>query len=372
MPCGIVDKVIREQPFCSDENASPRIIPGTFSHTDGTRSLPPPYSASEGDPYPHIHVKHNEVPPKFKAGFFDIVLNFAEDDEAIAHQLIRIFEKCIRFGQNQKPRICTTEDFPWIGDKIVAAFEAINRSTYMFILLTDKYVKEEWSSMVQNEMLMETLTNPDKRWCAVPLFLKRKRDLGFRIPFGLSSLKGIELPKIFSPQVQSLDEVDLDAIGPDDLDPYFKQNMAMMLNDKAHLRQEKEEVSRKEKDKWLFEEKRKRWKKMEEERVKKEKEEEHNRKQLAADQSWREQKENEPYQPRSNGIDVKVNGELGSNNTLASYQPVHLHLHKGYEGPLPNITSNVQIKKVEQGAFGENAQVHVHNGPAQVSSQSLR
>jgi len=42
--------------------------------------------------------------------------------------------------------------------------EALDHSTYMFMIVTERFCSDSWAELQRNEALMESITNPKKRW----------------------------------------------------------------------------------------------------------------------------------------------------------------------------------------------------------------
>jgi len=42
--------------------------------------------------------------------------------------------------------------------------EALEHSTYMFMIVTERFCNDSWAELQRDECLMESITNPDKRW----------------------------------------------------------------------------------------------------------------------------------------------------------------------------------------------------------------
>ena len=42
--------------------------------------------------------------------------------------------------------------------------KALDHSTYMFLIITERSCDDCWAEMQRDESLMESITNPDKRW----------------------------------------------------------------------------------------------------------------------------------------------------------------------------------------------------------------
>lgn len=377
IPPSLVNKLVKGEPIIRRvppaECSPQQVTTGSTFTTTGHKSLPPPpYTSSPNDPYADIHILHNEIPPEHRAGYFDFVFSFAEADEEMARNVIQIFKDHVRYGANEPPQICVInrrDEFSWIQSQFKSAQEAMERSTYMVIILTKNYIEDKWSVMVQEAMLWETLISLEKQWCIIPLFLTRKSELDFKIPFGLGPLKGIELPRMFSPPAASIGDIDFGNIHKENLDRYFLKNMAMMLNNKVRIRREKEKEGQRKKDRWLKEEKRRRWKKREQEKIMQEKELEDDWKRDAEAQRQVNQLRQEPSHAPPTYTEVSKENRLPQERDIQSLQAsrqIHFHLPNGYSGPLPDMKTVFNVQEVHHGAFGDNAQVMVQNSLVEV------
>jgi len=88
-------------------------------------------------------------------------------------------------------------------------------------------------------------------------------------PFGLTALKGVDVSKI----VKGRSLVDCCSTNQrwkpaeSDIDPLFLENMTRMLNERLHLKMEREKAQRKELERWIKEEQMTRYVKREHEKM---------------------------------------------------------------------------------------------------------
>jgi len=47
--------------------------------------------------------------------------------------------------------------------------EALKYSTYMFMIVTERFCTDSWAEIQRDECLMESITKPDKRWSVCSL-----------------------------------------------------------------------------------------------------------------------------------------------------------------------------------------------------------
>ena len=112
-------------------------------------------------------------------------------------------EENIRLNTGEPPRICLLDrsgTLTYVLSKIKHLEEAMKRSTHVFLYLTKGFCDDAWSEMQKDEVLMESIHNPEKRWCVVPVYTQPRRnanpDKAYNIPFGLKSLNGIDLSRM--------------------------------------------------------------------------------------------------------------------------------------------------------------------------------
>jgi len=63
--------------------------------------------------------------------------------------------------------VCTLHsgsNFIHIQSRFQHMSEALDHSTYMFMIVTERFCSDSWAELQRNEALMESITNPKKRW----------------------------------------------------------------------------------------------------------------------------------------------------------------------------------------------------------------
>lgn len=248
IPCIVIHKIINMNPFiCRVPKAGRSLPSGTSDSTIATaRSDPPPNPYTSSRPIlTQIFVPPpDENPSEYTAEYFDIVFSFAKADQDIAQKIIKFLEGHVRYGGNKKPKICVIDEenqFPLNRSRLQSAKEAMDRSTYMTFIFTKNYFDDQWPAMLQETCFLESIENPAKKWCFIPLYLTSKDELDFEIPFGVNTLKGFDFLCSFNPRATSIDDIDFHNIRKENLNKHWLQNWATMLDNKAHIRQRKEQ-----------------------------------------------------------------------------------------------------------------------------------
>ena len=207
-----------------------------------------------------------EVPGHLQPKQYDAVLFYSEEDQQRALTFMDILVKFITLQNKKPPSICVldrTENLTHIQSRFAHSKEALERSTYMFLFVTKHFCTDTWSEMQRDECLMESIEKPDKKWCVIPILTKPRKEADYDIPFGMRALKGVDISHML--RGKSLDTVDGEHLIREDVDQFFLKNMKRMFDDRLYLRIEREKKQLLEFQKWLKDEKQRRWiKKMDE------------------------------------------------------------------------------------------------------------
>ncbi len=114
-----------------------------------------------------------DFPPELEKEQYDAVLIYCEDDAEKVIKLKDILTKFITLEGGQKPKFCILDrgdDLPEVASRFKHMGVALYHSTYMFLFITKEFIDDSWGEMQKDEVLMESITEPYKKWCAVPLF----------------------------------------------------------------------------------------------------------------------------------------------------------------------------------------------------------
>ena len=206
-------------------------------------------------------ITEEDVPLELKTGQYDVLLLYADQDKADALKLKQLLERFVDF-ENKRVRICVIDqDLQWISSPFDQMDEAMKRTTYVFLYVTKTFCNDNWASMQKDNVLMTSITDPDKRWCVVPLFIDGKRNPGYTFPFGIRGFKGIDVFHLLGRR--PIAEIKIDELTNKDLDSFILGNIREMLKCRLNHRRERErEDARKLKD-WK---KKECWQRQEEQR----------------------------------------------------------------------------------------------------------
>ena len=81
-------------------------------------------------------------PPELVEDQYDVLLLYSETNEEEALKLKLIFEKFItldRRNNPHQPSICMNSSLTWVQSEFCHLEEAMKRSTYMFLLVTENF-----------------------------------------------------------------------------------------------------------------------------------------------------------------------------------------------------------------------------------------
>lgn len=105
-------------------------------------------------------VQDIELPPHLTEKQFDAVLLHHEDDQREAILFKEVIEKFIVLGDGRPAQIGTLDKslyLGWIQSRTKHLEEAVKRSTYIFLFVTDNFVKDTWAELQKDECLQESI-----------------------------------------------------------------------------------------------------------------------------------------------------------------------------------------------------------------------
>ena len=186
-----------------------------------------------------VTVNDNELPMCLLEGQFDIVCVNSEKDSDKVGFFKHILEHFVTLEQGQPVEISTLDvhsssGTEWIRPKFSDIDEAMCRSTFMFLFMTENFVNDELAKLMKDECIQLSIEDPKKKWCLVPLYMKPKSECSFRMPWGLRSLKPMFLHKAL--KGRSLVDVDINKIRKEDVDSKFLDDMTKLLNSRITLK----------------------------------------------------------------------------------------------------------------------------------------
>ena len=169
---------------------------------------------------------------------FDAVLMYSEDDRDQALRLREIIQRFLVLDDGHHPSICILDggqNLAYIASRFDHCAEALRRSTYSLLLITANFCSDTWSLIQRDEALLETINDPMKKWCLVPLLTTAKKDMNYVLPFGLGAIKGVDISKILACR-KSLIDVDVDRIGQKDVDASCLRQLNQLFDTRLHLK----------------------------------------------------------------------------------------------------------------------------------------
>ncbi len=183
-----------------------------------------------------------DFPPELEKKQYDAVLIYCEDDAERVIKLKDILTKFITLEGGRKPKFCILDrgdDLPEVASRFKHMGVALYRSTYMFLFITKEFMEDSWAEMQKDEVLMESITKPDQKWCVVPLFPDPPNQRNFTMPFWLRAVKGVDISDMLCGK--KLDDVKVDTLTQFELDRHCLRNLTRMLNERLNKRLQREE-----------------------------------------------------------------------------------------------------------------------------------
>ena len=101
--------------------------------------------------------------------------------------------------------------------------------------MTEVFCNDNWAAMQKDSVLMTSIEDPDKRWCVVPLYLDGKRNKRYKVPFGINTLKGIDVRLMLNEQ--RVGDIKVDQLVPDQ---FINNNIRNMISCQLRLRPARE------------------------------------------------------------------------------------------------------------------------------------
>jgi hypothetical protein len=201
-------------------------------------------------------ISPEEYPPEFKEQQYDCVLIYCDrqPDRKMAINFKDIIMKHVVLEDGRAPEICIldrNDNLTYIQSRFKHADMAMDRSTYMFLFITKAFVEDGWAEMQKDECLMNSIEEPDRKWCVVPLHTRSKKQLDFRYPYGLRALKGVDISAMFEDEHMKLENADPKEITKKDLDHFFLQNITRMFNQRLEYKLRRETDQQIELNRWI-------------------------------------------------------------------------------------------------------------------------
>lgn len=215
----------------------------------------------------NITIPESHYPRHLTENQFDIAFAFVEEDKNEARKIIEILQKFGHLGNSQTlpaAKICIVyqhEGFVWIQNQIKTVAEALKRSTLVFMLLTENYVKDGFADTFINEAVMRATSTESLKYTNIPVYIDEsqfQQDHRDGV-YGMRSQRGWEVSKMFESgfwhQVnEQLDNVEVEALQKENLCSRFLGHMSELLHCYAHLREKREKDQERALQKWIMEE----------------------------------------------------------------------------------------------------------------------
>ncbi|ELU01411.1 hypothetical protein CAPTEDRAFT_206758 [Capitella teleta] len=192
-------------------------------------------------------------PPELIESHFDIALAFVEKDEGAAKKVIEILEKFVCFGDNESPKICPLNEyqilFHWIRSKPRSIDEVLQRSTFLFMIITDNFLTNDWAKHLIDDAVTRNIELPDY---IVPVFQPSKSAVKQSIPYGLRHLHGLEVERFFDKRTrtESIENFDDKVFVQEDFCQYFIDSVSKMLAGKAQEKEMREKEQERKYREW--------------------------------------------------------------------------------------------------------------------------
>lgn len=263
----------------------------------------------------------DKMPAEIRESYYDAVILYTEDDREKAEKFRQHLITEIKLP-NKEPVLALLYDCAEFqalsGSQIQHLDHAMERSTYIFVYLTEKFVKDKWCEFSSESCLMRAIYSEEKRWCVVPVYTQRRTDCKFKIPMGLNSLKGINY--------YSNDE-------------FYRKGVARLIGDKVAERKKLQELHKIKQKEWLEKYKRDLIKVEEQKR----------RMALQEEMETREFGRKVGYLPDSelfNNLQAKMHNSFSESQLSHKQYPMHhsasMGSMKGIPEPNPAVQSYIQ------------------------------
>ena len=155
----------------------------------------------------------------------------------------------------QYPKICLLNPSHGVTEDLRRVDRLVNKSTFVFMLVTDNFLDDPFCQMMQDELIMTTICNGGERWKVIPVYPTRPVK---KIPLGIRAINAISLSRIIytGSMTSTLPILTRDNIGQ--FDRFFAKYMQKLFDGKRHLRLRREGADLKKLELWLSQEHEKR------------------------------------------------------------------------------------------------------------------
>ena len=202
-----------------------------------------------------MEIPKEDYPDWFKEGQFDALLVHCARDIDSAHCFKDFLRRITESPDDPDyPKICLLNPSRGYNDDLRCIERLVDKSTYVFLLITDNFLEDPFCQMMQDELIMTTICNGDERWKMIPVYPTRPAN---RIPLGIRAINAISLSRIIytGSMTSTLPILTRDNIGQ--FDHFFAKYLQNLFACKQHLRIRREETDLKRLQLWLSQEREK-------------------------------------------------------------------------------------------------------------------
>ena len=203
-----------------------------------------------------MDIPKEDYPDWFKEGHFDALLVHCSNDTDSAHCFKNFLQRITESVEDPDyPKICLLNPSQGYNEDLRRVERLVDKSTYVFLLITDNFLEDPFCQMMQDELIMTTICNGDERWKVIPVYPTRPVN---RIPLGIRAINAISLSKIIytGSMTSTLPILTKDNIVQ--FDRFFAEYLQNLFASKQHLRSKRENADLKRLDQWLSLEREKR------------------------------------------------------------------------------------------------------------------
>ena len=184
-----------------------------------------------------IEEYRNKFPKRLKLDYYDAMILFQDNDKSVVEKFLRRVNTEVLLHKVHKPHLVLYNEILPDGAGMTQIGEldlSLDYCTYVLLYVTRDFCQDGWTEFSSQTCLMEAIQNAEKRWSVVPIFTEPKRNATFKVPPSVRSLKGI--------QYWSEDK-------------FYVDSLRKLLEDKMHVRKEREVKHRSKRIEWIIKEK---------------------------------------------------------------------------------------------------------------------
>lgn len=142
-------------------------------------------------------------------GYYDGFIWYHEDDLKEAYNFLQSVRD-IELKNKKKVKIAMYDGEEFVslgGSEFQRLDKTFERCTFCFIFLSKTFIKDKWSKIIADSLLMKTIYSDEKQWCVLPVITAPRAKLDFEIPLGLNALREVKFfteNRQFIPCLQAL------------------------------------------------------------------------------------------------------------------------------------------------------------------------